>query len=105
MTDVGYSGIVSPAQARAVTGPNTIDLKRSLRNFQETLKGYLLDYADPTKGMVISGRYFSAEQKTGPAATLLMQADVTNMQESINTLVNIWSSLYQLEKGIGGSSS
>jgi len=97
-------GTISPVQVLEVVGPSSYDIKGELRDFGNELFRLLNDYADPDKDMVIAGRHVPADQKYTAWATMLFNATVTQMEQKQETLLGVWSALFQLEKSLGGAS-
>ncbi len=97
-------GMVSPVEVAVILGPSSFDLKGSMRNFFEELSQLIRDYGDPEKDMVIDGTLIKAEQKYQPYGTLVFNNKVSTLEQVQTTLLNVYDSIFKLEKSLAGLS-
>ena len=104
MGDSTVQSVISTMQVYEETGSRTFDLKGSMRDFFNELTSLLRDYGDPTKDMNIDGMVIKADQKYQPFGTLTFNNKVNTMEQVQTTLLNVFTSIFQLEKSLTGLS-
>jgi hypothetical protein len=97
-------GMASPAEAKVTMGPYSFDLKGSMRSFFEELTRLVRDYGDPEKDVVIDGMLIKAEDKYSPYGTLVFNTKVSTLEQVQTTLLNVYDSIFKLEKSLTGLS-
>ncbi len=96
-----YSPVfISPIEASEIVNRNRFDIKASLRSFQDTLFGILKALNDPKAPLIIGGVYIAPEDKNSPAASLLIDNEVSRIENTQTALMGVFEMIFRLERNL-----
>ncbi|MCX5727164.1 MAG: hypothetical protein NT030_08410 [Candidatus Saganbacteria bacterium] len=86
---------VSTQMAKAGISGSVKDIARS---FYDTLQSLIIDYANPTKEMVIDGVKIPLDQKYTYLGTYMMTKKSNDLTSMFDTSLNLYNSVLDMEK-------